>query len=103
VDAGTLNKGTAAAVLAEMWDTGSEPALIVAARGLAQVSDQDIIRQAVANVLAENSAMAQDYLSGKEKLFGALMGQVMKAMGGKANAQVVTDILKQHLEAMRSS
>ncbi len=103
VDAGTLNKGTAATVLAEMWETGSDPALIVAARGLAQVSDQDTIRQAVTNVLAENAAMARDYLNGKEKLFGALMGQVMKAMGGKANAQVVTDILKQQLEAMRSS
>ncbi len=101
VDAGTLNKGTAQTVLAEMWATGSDPAQIVAAKGLAQVSDESAIREAITTVLADNARMVQDYLSGKDKLFGALMGQVMKAMGGKANAQVVTELLRQQLDARR--
>ncbi len=101
VDAGTLNKGTAQTVLAEMWATGSDPAQIVAAKGLAQVSDESAIREAINTVLAGNAGMVQDYLGGKDKLFGALMGQVMKAMGGKANAQVVTELLRQQLDSRR--
>ncbi|MBI5668673.1 MAG: Asp-tRNA(Asn)/Glu-tRNA(Gln) amidotransferase subunit GatB [Chloroflexi bacterium] len=102
VDGGTINKGTAQTVLAEMWDTGNDPARIVEARELAQVSDESAIREAVSRVLTENAKLVQDYLGGKDKLFGALVGQVMKAMGGKANAQVVTDILRRELEAMRA-
>jgi aspartyl-tRNA(Asn)/glutamyl-tRNA(Gln) amidotransferase subunit B len=101
VSGSTLNKGSAEKVLALMWEKGDAPAVIVEREGLAQVSDSGAIGEAVAAVLAENADMVRDYLSGKDKLFGALMGQAMRRLGGKGNAQVVTDALKEQLEAMR--
>jgi aspartyl-tRNA(Asn)/glutamyl-tRNA(Gln) amidotransferase subunit B len=103
VSGSALNKGSAEKVLAAMWETGDDPAAIVAREGLAQVSDTGAIGEAVAAVLAENADMVRDYLGGKDKLFGALMGQAMRRLGGKGNAQVVTDALKEQLEAMRES
>jgi aspartyl-tRNA(Asn)/glutamyl-tRNA(Gln) amidotransferase subunit B len=101
VDGGTLNKGTAATVLNEMWETGDDPARIVEAKGLAQVSDTGAIEQAVARVLADNAAMVEDYLGGKDKLFGALMGMVMKGMAGKGNPAIVKDELTRQLAAKK--
>jgi aspartyl-tRNA(Asn)/glutamyl-tRNA(Gln) amidotransferase subunit B len=102
VVSGTLNKGTATTVLAEMWETGSNPDSIVQARDLAQVSDTSTIGDTIVTVLAANDKMVQDYLGGKDKLFGALMGMVMKALAGKADPQIVTDLLKQQLDAKKS-
>ncbi len=101
VDNGTLNKGTAGAVLAEMWETGEDPAGIVQAKGLAQVSDTGAIEQAVARVLTDNAAMVADYLSGKDKLFGALMGMVMKHTRGQGNPQLIKDELARQLAARK--
>jgi aspartyl-tRNA(Asn)/glutamyl-tRNA(Gln) amidotransferase subunit B len=101
VDSGTINKGTAATVLAEMWEIGGDPAKIVHEKGLAQVSDTSVINETIAKVLAENDKMVQEYLSGKDKLFGALMGMCMKALKGQGNPQVVTEILKQQIETKK--
>ncbi len=101
VDSSQLNKGSAIRVLELMWEGGESAAAIVAREGLAQVSDSGAIAEAVAQVLATNDKMVQDYLSGKDKLFGALMGQCMKALGGKGNPAVVTDVLKAELEKLR--
>jgi aspartyl-tRNA(Asn)/glutamyl-tRNA(Gln) amidotransferase subunit B len=101
VDSGAINKGTAATVLTEMWETGSDPAKIVQDKGLAQVSDTSVISETIAKVLAENDKMVQEYLSGKDKLFGALMGMCMKALKGQGNPQVVTEILKQQIEGRK--
>jgi aspartyl-tRNA(Asn)/glutamyl-tRNA(Gln) amidotransferase subunit B len=98
---GTLNKGTAGTVLTEMWETGEDPARIVVARGLAQVSDTGAIEQAVAQVLADNAGIVKEYLAGKDKLFGALMGLAMKALAGKGNPQLVKDVLARRLAAMK--
>lgn len=102
VDGGTLNKGTAATVLAEMWETGADPAKIVEEKGLAQVSDTSAISAIVAQVLEENAAVVARYLGGEEKLFGSLMGQCMKALKGKGNPAVVTELLKQQIETRKS-
>ncbi|MDX1992398.1 MAG: Asp-tRNA(Asn)/Glu-tRNA(Gln) amidotransferase subunit GatB [bacterium] len=96
-----LNKGSAEKVLSIMWETGDSPAAIMEREGLSQVSDTGAIGEAVARVLSENAAMVQDYLGGKDKLFGALMGMAMRALGGKGDAQVVTAALKEQLEKMR--
>jgi aspartyl-tRNA(Asn)/glutamyl-tRNA(Gln) amidotransferase subunit B len=101
VDSGTINKGTGVSVLEEMWNTGTAPDKIVADKGLAQVSDKGAIVEVVAQVLRENADMARDYLNGKDKLFMALVGAVMKATKGKGNAQLVRDVLTEQLEAMR--
>jgi len=102
VDGGTLNRGTATTVLNEMWATGDDPAKIVEAQGLAQVSDTGAISAAVDKVLAENEKMVADYLGGKDKLLGALMGMCMKALGGKGDPKVVTEALKKALDARRT-
>jgi aspartyl-tRNA(Asn)/glutamyl-tRNA(Gln) amidotransferase subunit B len=101
VDGGALNKGTATTVLNAMWETGADPAQIVEEQGLAQVSDSGAIAEAVARVLAENEPVVQDYLNGKDKLFGALMGQVMRAMAGKGDPQIIKQTLTDLLEARR--
>ncbi|MEO8609710.1 MAG: Asp-tRNA(Asn)/Glu-tRNA(Gln) amidotransferase subunit GatB [Chloroflexota bacterium] len=98
VDGGTLNKGTGTTVLTEMWETGADPAKIVEENGLAQVSDTGAISAAIAKVLDDNSKMVADYLGGKDKLFGALMGMAMKSLGGKGDPKVLTDLLKQELD-----
>ncbi|MBZ0285127.1 MAG: Asp-tRNA(Asn)/Glu-tRNA(Gln) amidotransferase subunit GatB [Anaerolineae bacterium] len=102
VDGGTLNRGTATTVLNEMWTTGDDPAKIVEAQGLAQVSDTGAISAAVDKVLAENEKMVADYLGGKDKLLGAMMGMCMKALGGKGDPKVVTEALKAALDARRT-
>ncbi|MEP7293714.1 MAG: Asp-tRNA(Asn)/Glu-tRNA(Gln) amidotransferase subunit GatB, partial [Chloroflexota bacterium] len=77
VDDGAINKATAVEVLAEMWETGRDPASIVEVKGLAQISDMAAIESAVGQTLAANADMVQSYLGGKDKLFGALMGKAM--------------------------
>jgi aspartyl-tRNA(Asn)/glutamyl-tRNA(Gln) amidotransferase subunit B len=99
---GTLNKATAAEVLTEMWETGRDPASIVEAKGLAQISDTWAIESAVAKVLADNDKMVQDYLGGKDKLFGPLMGKVMSELKGQGNPAVIKDVMAKLLEAKRA-
>jgi aspartyl-tRNA(Asn)/glutamyl-tRNA(Gln) amidotransferase subunit B len=101
VDGGTINKGTAATVLAEMWGTGADPDKIVAEKGLAQVSDTGAITAVVVKVLDDNAPMVARYFAGEEKLFGALMGQAMKSLKGQGNPGVVTEALKTELEKRR--
>ncbi|NDJ63359.1 MAG: Asp-tRNA(Asn)/Glu-tRNA(Gln) amidotransferase subunit GatB [Chloroflexi bacterium] len=101
VDDSVINKQTAVEVLAESWETGDDPAQIVETKGLAQISDAGAIQPLIAEVLAAEDKMVQDYLGGKDKLFGALMGKVMKALEGKGNPQVVRETLTQMLDDMR--
>jgi aspartyl-tRNA(Asn)/glutamyl-tRNA(Gln) amidotransferase subunit B len=100
VSDGTLNKGTAAAVLEAMWDTGADPAQIVAEKGLAQVSDSSLIEETVQRVLAENEDMVKRLLNGEDKLLGALMGECMKALKGQGNPQVVREALQRILAGL---
>ena len=80
-----------------MVDTGEHPAAIVEARGLRQVTDTGAIDTAVQSVLAANPDKLAEYKSGKEKLFGFFVGQVMKAMAGKGNPALVNDAIKKAL------
>jgi aspartyl-tRNA(Asn)/glutamyl-tRNA(Gln) amidotransferase subunit B len=101
VDADVLNKGSAGKALTIMWETGDAPATIVEREGLAQVSDEGVITQAVDTVLSGNAELVQRYLDGNDKLFGALMGQCMGALRGKGNPQTVTRILRDKLARMK--
>jgi len=69
----------------------------IAELGLAQVSDEGAIAAACDKVIASEGAKVAEYRGGRDKLFGFFVGQVMKAMGGKANPKVINDILKQKL------
>ncbi len=101
VDSGAINKATGVTVLAEMAETGEDAEAIVAAKGLAQISDTSVVDAAIAQVLADNEAWVQDYLGGKDKVFGALMGKVMAALKGQGNPAVAKDLLAKALEARK--
>ncbi len=103
IDDGTINRATGAAVLSEMWETGADPAQIVSDRGLAQISDSSVIEATIAQQLADSDALVQKYLAGEEKLFGPLMGSVMKALKGQGNPQLIKEIMTRQLEAKRST
>jgi aspartyl-tRNA(Asn)/glutamyl-tRNA(Gln) amidotransferase subunit B len=66
-------------------------------QGLAQVSDSGAIQDAIDQIMSANQGQVDEYRSGKDKVFGFFVGQVMKAMKGKANPAVVNDLLKQKL------
>jgi aspartyl-tRNA(Asn)/glutamyl-tRNA(Gln) amidotransferase subunit B len=94
---GTLSGTLAKQVLEIMLETGEDPARIVEERGLRQTSDTGAIDRAIADVLAANPDKVAEFKSGKDKLFGFFVGQVMKAMQGRANPQLVNDLLRKAL------
>ncbi len=94
---GTISGTIAKQVFEIMLDTGDAPGKIVEERGLKQTSDTGAIEAAVAKVLADNADKVEQYKSGKEALFGFFVGQTMKAMQGKANPQVVNELLRKAL------
>jgi aspartyl-tRNA(Asn)/glutamyl-tRNA(Gln) amidotransferase subunit B len=93
----TINGRIAKDVFEEMVETGKSPAAIVEEKGLRQVTDTGAIDTAVAAVLAANPDKVAEYKSGKDKLFGFFVGQVMKAMAGKGNPALVNDAVKAQL------
>jgi len=93
----TINGRIAKDVFEEMVDTGAAPGEIVEKKGLRQVTDTGAIDHAVAAVLAANPDKLAEYKSGKDKLFGFFVGQVMKAMQGKGNPALVNEALKKAL------
>ena len=101
LDGGTLNSTTAKTVFEEMFTTGASPGQIVETSGLSQISDTDSIRSAVQEAISGNPQPVGDYLGGKETAMRFLVGQVMKVTRGKANPQLVSDLLKRELEALR--
>jgi aspartyl-tRNA(Asn)/glutamyl-tRNA(Gln) amidotransferase subunit B len=94
---GTISGRLAKEVFAAMVETGKPASAIVEERGLRQVSDAGAIESAIDAVLAAQAEKVAEYRSGKDKLFGFFVGQVMKAMAGKANPALVNETLKRHL------
>ncbi|MFM2042633.1 MAG: putative aspartyl/glutamyl-tRNA (Asn/Gln) amidotransferase subunit GatB [Pseudomonadota bacterium] len=94
----TISGRIAKDVFAEMLETGEKPADIVEKKGLRQVTDTGAIDKAIADVMAANPDKVAEYRSGKDKLFGFFVGQVMRGTGGKANPALVNEILKQKLQ-----
>ena len=97
VDAGTITRNTAKSLIPRLRGTGRDPAELVAAEGLAQVSDRGALDAAVEDVIARHPAQVAEFRAGKERVLGFLVGQVMKATGGKANPQVVGELLRKAL------
>jgi aspartyl-tRNA(Asn)/glutamyl-tRNA(Gln) amidotransferase subunit B len=97
IDDGTVSAKSAKAVLLAVADGEGEPDAVIARRGLTQISDAGALEAAVDQVLAANAKLVEDYRSGKEKAFNALVGQVMKATQGKANPAQVGEILRRKL------
>lgn len=97
IDKGTISGTIAKKVFEELWKNGGDAAAIVEQQGLAQVSDTGAIETAIDQIMAANMGQVEEYRGGKDKVFGFFVGQVMKAMKGKANPAVVNDLLKQKL------
>ena len=94
---GTISGSIAKQVLEKMLETGDGAAAIVEREGLKQTSDTGAIEAVVDKVLADNADKVEQYRGGKEALFGFFVGQTMKAMQGKANPQMVNELLKKKL------
>ena len=94
---GTLSGKLAKQVFEAMWNEGGEADAIIEAKGLKQVSDAGAIEQLIDEVMAANAKSVEEFRSGKEKAFNALVGQVMKASRGKANPAQVNDLLRKKL------
>lgn len=96
---GTINGKIAKEVFEDMVETGEGPEAIVEKKGLRQVTDTGVIDSAIESVMAKNADKVAEYRSGKDKLFGFFVGQVMKETKGKANPALVNEALKSKLDA----
>lgn len=97
-DAGTISASVARKVFEQIFSDNADPEKYVEENGLKTVNDEGAIRAAVEKVLRENTQAVEDYKSGKQKAFGALMGQSMRALKGKADPAAVTGMIKELLE-----
>src|SRR5712691_8356985 len=98
VDGGAITGTSAKVVFERMWTGGEDARTIVEREGLAQVSDEGAIESAVAEVIAASPDQVATYRKGKTSTLGWFVGQVMRKTGGKANPQLVNDLLKKALE-----
>ncbi len=93
----TISGKLAKDVFEAMWSERVAADTIIEARGLRQITDTGAIERVIAEVMAASPGQLADYRSGKDKLFGFFVGQVMKATGGKANPALVNELLKRML------
>jgi glutaminyl-tRNA synthetase len=94
---GTLSSAQVKEVLADMIATGKAPRAIVADKGLVQIASTDMLGPLVRDVLAENADVVGRYRAGNQNVLGALVGMVMKKSQGRANAKLVSELLKKEL------
>jgi len=99
IDQGILTGPAAKAVFEEMFHSGKPPKEIVAERGLSQISDTSAVEEVVRQVIAINTQAVADFKAGKQQALTFLVGQVMRATKGRANPNLVNEILRQKLEA----
>jgi aspartyl-tRNA(Asn)/glutamyl-tRNA(Gln) amidotransferase subunit B len=99
IDRGKISGKIAKTVFEAMLDSDQLPQQIVNEKGLEQVSDLSSIETAIDQVLAANVKQVEQYRSGNEKVFGFIVGQIMKATHGKANPQKVNEVLRAKLKS----
>ena len=97
ISSGVISGRTAKEVFEIMKETGDEPIKIIKSKGLQQQSDPKELEKMIIKIIESNKDKVEQFKSGKDKLFGFFVGQVMKLSGGKANPQLVNDILKKNL------
>ena len=95
---GTISGKIAKDVFEEMYRTGERPGKIVQDKGWVQILDKGEIERAIEKSMQANPKQVEDYRKGKEKLFGFFVGDVMKQTRGKANPQLVNELLKEKLK-----
>jgi len=94
---GTISGKMAKEVSEAMYRTGRGPEAIIREKGLVQITDEGALAGTIAEIIGQNPVQVAQYRAGKEKVFGFFVGQVMKATQGKANPQVINDLLKRML------
>ncbi|MBM5781917.1 MAG: Asp-tRNA(Asn)/Glu-tRNA(Gln) amidotransferase subunit GatB [Pelagibacterales bacterium] len=99
IKSGEISGKIAKDVLDVMVETGESANKIVESKGLKQVSDTSAIEKIIEDVMTKNQSSVDEYRSGKDKLFGFFVGQVMKESKGQANPSVVNELLKKKLAA----
>lgn len=98
IEDGTISGKIAKVVFENMFETGKKPQDIIQEQGLVQVSDSNLLSNIIDEILLNNQDSVNAYKSGKDKLFGFFVGQVMKKTEGKANPAMVNDLLKEKLK-----
>jgi aspartyl-tRNA(Asn)/glutamyl-tRNA(Gln) amidotransferase subunit B len=99
VERGEITTSSGKKVLATMFETGKSAAEIIAADGVAQISDASSIEPIVSAIIAKNAANVAKYRSGNEGVFKFFVGQVMRETRGQANPQLVNEVVKRMLDA----
>lgn len=97
VDKGTISLKAAREIFPELYSSGKTPDQIVQEKGLTQVSDEGTLAKIIEEVLSKNLGQVAQFKEGKQQVLGFLVGQVMKASGGKANPGKVNELLKKKL------
>lgn len=97
IDSNIISGKIAKEVFPEMLKSNVDPEIIVKEKGLIQITDTSEIEKAIDEIISQNEKQVEEYKSGKDKVFGFFVGQVMRATKGKANPQIVNDLLKQKL------
>ena len=97
VDEGTISLKVAREIFPELYSSGKTPEQIVQEKGLTQVSDEGALAKIIEEVLSKNPGQVAQFKEGKQQVLGFLVGQVMKASGGKANPGKVNELLKKKL------
>jgi aspartyl-tRNA(Asn)/glutamyl-tRNA(Gln) amidotransferase subunit B len=98
IDSGAIGGKSAKEVFDDMSATGDEPEAIVERKGLSQISDPALIREAAQGVIERNPAQVEQFRAGKQQLFGFLVGQLMRETRGKATADLANQILRELLD-----
>lgn len=98
IDDGTISGKIAKDVFEDSFNTGKKPSEIVQSKGLVQISDENALNKIASDVIGKFPQQVKEYRSGKEKVIGFLVGQVLKATQGKANPQKVNKILMKLLK-----
>ena len=97
-EAGTVNSSVAKEVFEHVFDENVDPEVYVEEHGLKTVNDEGALKAALEQAIANNPKAVADYKGGKEKALGALVGQTMKAMKGKANPGMINQMLREMLK-----
>jgi len=97
VDSGTISGPTAKEVFEKMYASGRSAQSIVDAEGLGRIDDEGAVQAAVSKVLAAHGDAVKQYRAGKKQTYGFLVGQVIKSMGGKANPELVNNLVRREL------
>lgn len=101
IDNGSISISAGKRVFEIMFETGKSPEVIVNQEGLTQISDESELTKLISNVMKENPKSIDDYLAGKDKALGFIVGQVMRLSKGKANPHMINKIIIMELENIK--